>query len=350
MISAQSHTSAWINQVRSNSLKTDPILIEKMIMAFTLLESLKLQGLDFIFKGGTSLALVLKKLQRFSIDIDIVISHEQDLQMIFSKIASNGIFTWYEEDIRKGGVPKAHFKFYFQSVVQRKESYVLLDVLFESNPYPVIHEFVIDSPILSLEGERTTVLCPTVDCLMADKLTAFCPHTTGIRYHQEKELEIAKQLFDLGSLFDAAADVNLIRSTHHQIASQELLYRQFTHLAPKDVLLDTFQTACFLGTYGNNGDREEYQELSKGISKLHGFVFGGTFSKDDAVLCAAKVAYLSALILNESPEITHFDDGLDLSRWTIPTPHFLKLNRLKMINPEAFYYFYLAQDVFNAGK
>ena len=33
---------------RGNSLKTDPILIEKMIMAFTLLESLKLQGWIFV--------------------------------------------------------------------------------------------------------------------------------------------------------------------------------------------------------------------------------------------------------------------------------------------------------------
>lgn len=343
MISVQSRTAAWINQVRGNSLKTDPILIEKMIMAFTLLESLKLQGLDFIFKGGTSLALVLKKLQRFSIDIDIVISRKQDLQIIFSRVASNGIFTRYEEDIRKGGVPKAHFKFYFPSVVQGNESHVLLDVLFESNPYPVIQELVIDSPILSLEGEKTAVLCPTVDCLMADKLTAFCPHTTGIRYHEEKELEIAKQLFDLGSLFDAAADVNLIRSTHRRIASQELDYRQLNHLAPKDVILDTFQTACFLGLRGKNGDPEEYDELVNGISKLHGFVFGGTFSVDDAVLCAAKVAYLCALILNdEVQEIIHYDGGLDLSALTISAPQFLRLNRLKMVNPAAFYYFFLA--------
>ena len=37
-----------------------------MIMALTLVENLRLGGLDFIFKGGTSLLLLLGTPQRFS--------------------------------------------------------------------------------------------------------------------------------------------------------------------------------------------------------------------------------------------------------------------------------------------
>jgi len=57
----------------------DPILIEKMIMALTLVEELQLSGLDFIFKGGTSLLLLLGTPQRFSIDIDILVPQKISL-------------------------------------------------------------------------------------------------------------------------------------------------------------------------------------------------------------------------------------------------------------------------------
>ncbi len=57
MISNQSRTKEWIMQTRKITAGKDPILIEKMIMALTLVENLRLSGLDFIFKGGTSLTL-----------------------------------------------------------------------------------------------------------------------------------------------------------------------------------------------------------------------------------------------------------------------------------------------------
>ncbi len=47
--------------------------MENMIYALHLLEQLKLSGLDFIFKGGTSLILMLEEPQRFSVDIDIIV-------------------------------------------------------------------------------------------------------------------------------------------------------------------------------------------------------------------------------------------------------------------------------------
>jgi hypothetical protein len=41
-----------------------------------------------------------------------------------------------------------------------------------------------------------------VEAIAGDKLTAFAPTTTGIHYGQDKALEIIKQLFDVGILFD----------------------------------------------------------------------------------------------------------------------------------------------------
>jgi predicted nucleotidyltransferase component of viral defense system len=62
-----------------NSLRSSPDLDKKMIMALTLLENLRNSGLDFVFKGGTSLILLFKTPRRFSIDIDILLQDERGL-------------------------------------------------------------------------------------------------------------------------------------------------------------------------------------------------------------------------------------------------------------------------------
>jgi len=81
MISAQSRTKDWIMGIRGTSrISTDPILIEKMIMALTLLENLQTSRLEFTFKGGTSLLLVLGAPMRFSIDLDIVMETDRGLE------------------------------------------------------------------------------------------------------------------------------------------------------------------------------------------------------------------------------------------------------------------------------
>ena len=62
MIDAKSHTIEWITDLRSKLRKRmDPKLIEKVIYALTLLEQLRLNNLDFVFKGGTALLLATEK-------------------------------------------------------------------------------------------------------------------------------------------------------------------------------------------------------------------------------------------------------------------------------------------------
>ncbi len=147
---------------------------------------------------------MLGKVQRFSIDIDIVISIDQNLSECFQGVLRQGIFIRYEEDKRGGDLPKEHYKFFYNSVIQVKENYILLDILFEENLYGGIQEVEIRSSLLSIEARCTIILCPAMDCLLGDKLTAFAPHTTGIQFGKGKELEIAKQLFDVAALFDVS--------------------------------------------------------------------------------------------------------------------------------------------------
>jgi len=342
MISAQSRSKDWIMGIRGTSrIPTDPILIEKMIMALTLLENLHTVGLEFIFKGGTSMLLVMGTPMRFSIDLDIVMATNRGLEEALQSVLQQGVFNRFEEDQRPSKVPKRHFKFFFRSTIESKESSILVDILFEENPYPACQMVVIQSDLVITEGEITQITCPAPECLLGDKLTAFAPQTTGILYGKNKELEIIKQLYDLGLLFNIAKDINLVVTTFHTIATRELAYRGLTSLSPMDVLEDNFNAACLIGMRGYDS-KNEYTELLSGIKKLAGFVYAEHFTLDSAILCAAKVAYTTALIRRGSQTITRFNPLTDLTGMTIQNPAYTRLNKLKKTSPEAFYYFYHA--------
>lgn len=58
--------------LKKENPSADLQLLEKTIGALYLLENLVNEGLEFIFKGGTSLVLLLNDLKRFSVDVDII--------------------------------------------------------------------------------------------------------------------------------------------------------------------------------------------------------------------------------------------------------------------------------------
>ena len=349
MIADRSRSKEWILGIREKSPGRDPILIEKMILALTLVEALSRSGLKFIFKGGTSLILVLEAPLRFSIDIDIVLPEAQNLEDCFQFVVSQGVFDRWEEDKRPGRLPKAHYKFFFNSMIQQKESHILLDILFEENPYPRVRDFNLASSLVAVEGEMTRVFCPVAECLLGDKLTAFAPHTTGIRYGVDKGLEIAKQLLDVAALFDVIDDLSLVEAAFETVAVKELAYRAMHPWTPNDVLRDAFATACLIGMRGPSPDAE-YAELVEGFKKLTSFIYSGYFSLDSAILCASKAAYLAALLLKRERTILRFEKGLDLSSWSIADLTYNRLNKLKKNNPQAFYYFYRAVNLLRPGE
>ena len=73
MIKSESLSSDWISERRKKYSK-DPAIMEAMIYALYLLEYLKQTDLEFIFKGGTSLVLLMDQPKRFSVDIDIILN------------------------------------------------------------------------------------------------------------------------------------------------------------------------------------------------------------------------------------------------------------------------------------
>src|SRR5690606_12500305 len=180
MIEKISFTKEWLDSFRAEKehKSINVTILEKMVHAFSLLEYLKLAGLEFVFKGGTSLVLLLEKDNRFSIDIDIISSVEREpLEKILDKVVANSHFKRHilnENRSYKEGVPKAHYTFEFDSVYNPNvPGTILLDILFDSPHYPELIESAIEVSWLSVDGTTTTITTPSVNSICGDKLTAF---------------------------------------------------------------------------------------------------------------------------------------------------------------------------------
>jgi hypothetical protein len=100
MISHNSFSLQHIQNIREKS-KRDPALIERSIFAFGLLEAIQRSGLPFIFKGGTSLMLLMDEPQRFSTDIDLLVAPGVELDAYLATAAAIWPFVKKTEQIRK---------------------------------------------------------------------------------------------------------------------------------------------------------------------------------------------------------------------------------------------------------
>lgn len=337
--------------------KCDPQFLEKSIFAFGLLEALVRSNAKFVFKGGTSLMLLLDKPMRLSTDIDIVVSKEYDIEK-YIKIASKTFpFKNVEYDERRGknGIIKKHFRFIYDSPLKKGEELdILLDVLFEDNNYSETLSKEINSEFLIISEPKVFVNVPTVDSILGDKLTAFAPNTIGIKYDivtkfdnlRSKRVEVIKQLFDIACLLDKASDFIKIKETYLKVSTAEIGYRDL-QIDYKDCLLDSFRCALSLFSKGRLFDKD-YKELTVGVKKIGGYIYGTKLNLENIYQYAVKVMFLSAGILANKNifEINNFNSP------PLESP-FNKINFMEKINKKSYeiakYSINLIRDMINSS-
>lgn len=340
MTNKESYTIQWITDLRNKlGKRIDPKLIEKVIYALTLLEQLQLNNLNFVFKGGTALLLATETPRRFSIDIDIITEEpEVKIKEILETISQLEIFIRWEDDNDRKHTPDApigHFKMIYKSAVDGHEEPILLDILYTTNPYPETKEYPINHNWLATSGKAVMVVLPTFEAILGDKLTAFAPKTTGILYSKNRPVEIIKQLYDIGFLFDHITDINVVKESYSKVVQEEIGYRKLSMNAD-DVLKDTRQACYTLAE--RNIKSDEFKHLQLGIKN---FIID-RFSIEEAITASAKVAYLTSLLSKENQEIERFKNPLEIKDWLIEEQAYDKLNKLKKTSPEAFFYWYKA--------
>lgn len=358
MINDRCFTIEWLESFKKQKehklIQTN--ILEKMIYALLLLEQLKNHGLEFVFKGGTSLILLLDEGNRFSIDIDIICKTERkELEAVLNKVVENSKFISVSPNERrsyKPGVPKAHYSFTFESVLNTKTlGIIILDVLIEDSIYPELVESPIKTKWIEID-DGVTVTTPSIDAITGDKLTAFAPNTIGIPYYKGEKpftMEICKQLFDLSRLFEKISNLEVLSKSFMNHAKQEIAFRKNgdtkTELTTESVLQDIIDTCLIITKRETNKEepaKSNFKLLQDGIRAFGtGYLMSGNFRIDDAVIASSKVAYLATKLLADDLTAISYYNGEDIRALTIEDQDWSFLNKLKkQPDKSSFYYWY----------
>ncbi|HJJ36675.1 MAG TPA: nucleotidyl transferase AbiEii/AbiGii toxin family protein [Methanocorpusculum sp.] len=337
MLSEELFTPEYIRKIQ-NETKSDPALIERVVFSFGMLEALSRSGLPFIFKGGTALLLLLPVPCRFSTDIDILVEPGTEIEEYIDRASKIFPFKRYEEISRSSPktIQKRHFRFYYTSPSTGKEFANLLDVVFARNPYSDIRNLPVDTSLFPATEPMLHVDVPSVNAILADKLTAFAPHTTGIPFGQDKELEIIKQFYDIARLIDAMDDYPAVRDTYDEVVREELAYctRAYTR---DDVLWDTIR-ACVCIAGRGIVDKTEYARYLDGIRRIRNHIIHGRYSAEHALRDTGKVAYLASCILT-GQEYQRIEEPESFLNHPLQGELFEKISYIRKLDPECYAYF-----------
>ncbi len=359
MFNANVFKPEWINAQRRQLGNCDPAILEKCVRALTLLGYLVECELPFIFKGGTSLLLHLPQVRRLSRDIDIVCGRPAaEVAAVVGAIGGRAPFLRCQEDDRGSrGLPqRRHFKFFYRSALTGfVEQELLLDVVEEAREVHTLVTRPIRTSFLAPEVEHL-VRVPTIESLLGDKLTAFAPHTTGVPFYQrsgeEQLLQVAKQLFDVGVLFDEAKDFGVVAESYTAVAAQESEYRGNQH-SREASLTDTWQ-ACIALTASKPAILAKYPDaplLHDGLDRMRGHLTTPAYVADRQARrkLAAKAAVLAAHLRAGVPfdfgsmRYTESPEQLDALRVaTLNGQPLSWIDGIKGANAEAYYYWYRA--------
>ncbi len=345
MISTETLTSAWIDQVADRYGYRDKPLLEKCVRALYLLEALVKEGCPLIFKGGSSLLLLLKdSLHRLSIDVDVICPPGTDIKTYLDRISGYGFSRVVPvgNAQTRANLPVSHSKVFFEVEYKTNssEGFIKLDVLYEDDPYSRTILLPIDHQILKQEGDPVMVRIPSREDMLGDKVTAFGPDSIGIPYfkgERDCSLEIMKQLFDNGRLFEVIDDFSPAYESFLKVSELELGYRNMSRQIRKyyDDVRGTTLSICSRGKIGTGN----FTMLQQGIIRLKSFMYQRSYMIEDAIVDSARIAYLATCFEHGVTDIVKYDSSVGLPEGIKIQPTLPQtLSKLKASSPEAFYY------------
>ena len=211
----------------------------------------------------------------------------------------------------------------------------MLDVLFEENHYNTLVKRNIANDILLTEEPYLPVIIPSVDCILGDKLTAFAPHTTGIPFDVNKEMEIIKQLFDVATLIEECNNFQDVYESYMKTVKSEIAYRGNECLV-EDVLIDTIEMAACIVSRGNNRP-DEYRKLINGIKSIRTHIFKENYSGEIAAIQACSVMYMASCIL-KNKEFVPIKKPENYIKDSIGKSKYKSLSYIKKVKLEAYGY------------
>lgn len=195
-------------------------------------------------------------------------------------------------------------------------------------------------PELPASSKEITI--PSINSILGDKITTLAPNTIGIPYFKGsgfRGVEIAKQTFDIGNLFDHANDFALVKESFINTAMRELIYHDQSG-GIDSVIDDSFAFAKMVCI--RNQTDPGFEVVQAGIKRLGGYLLTKRFYIEEAMTDLSKMALLLSAIKTDNFNTEKFNSQISVDDFIIKNAEFSKLNKLKKILPEAFYYWYNA--------
>jgi hypothetical protein len=164
-------------------------------------------------------------------------------------------------------------------------------------------------------------------------------------------MEIIKQLFDLGVLFEHITNLKEISQIYKKISKTEASYRSIN--TPMDVFLNDSVNTSFLVCqldFSKSIIDDYTKELREGIRRIKSYIVGGKYSLLNAKEDASKVACLASLIRDDRLDTDIKKIKLDKKYLDkikdLDLPDDLSIiNKLKVISPKSFYLWAIATKV-----
>ncbi len=354
MFADQCFAREWIVQ-EARRQGTQAVVLEKCIHALLLVGKLRAAGLDFVFKGGTSLMLHLEPIRRLSIDVDIAsLESLEKVQQVMDLVCDGAHFKrWSHQDWRNAeNPPTKYFHLFYASALDGTESSVQLDVLEIANGYAQVLEKPVRTSFLEVVTPMTAPV-PTIEGLLGDKLAAFAPSTIGILYQpvsrvtgdptEPKPIRVMKQLFDVGELFVHATDMNAVADTYRTHFAQQNSYRGggFT----LEQALDDSIDAAFWLSQIDFKPREENDKTTffrNGHNAINTHLIGERYTLQHAKVSAARAALLAVAIKADRMDIVRELPSVEVLRNMRIEGRWSKLQVLRNTSPEAFFFWHQA--------
>ena len=135
-----------------------------------------------------------------------------------------------------------------------------------------------------------------------------------------------------------------MRIIFSKIAPVELSYRGMdtTNLSP--IYDDIRNTSLNITTRGLV-NKEKFDLLQKGIKNIKPFMYKSQYRIEEAIADAAKAAYLATSIELGKEFVEHYESPNQIIDASIGKVYTTKLNKLKMNNPEAFFYWWKTEEL-----
>ncbi len=229
---------------------TSPILAEQVVHCLELVSELSSKGLDYMFKGGNSLLVILNKPRRFSIDIDIATDETKERidEVLDAIIADSEVFTKYtkRQHLTKPWLPMTSFHLYYISkFTDPVETFIMLDVQLKMSGYPKT-----EMPVVCGDLYHTDVMVkvPTVSSLIGDKLLTLGPATLGIPLNKKKEAQRLKHVFDVSTLSREKLVKSEIKASIDYCMTQENELQR-TNFTLEEAYIDTMDYLSSVSNY-----------------------------------------------------------------------------------------------------